>query len=90
VVVEDAAIRSLVAELLEDEGYVVDTAGDGVQALQRARDAPPATILLDLPMPVLAGWVGRFVDAYRLLEITTPLKQLGVRAILANRPTWWR
>src|SRR2546423_15401325 len=63
VVEDDAAIRSVVAELLEDEGYVVDTAGDGAQALQRARDAPPAAILLDLMMPVLDGW--GFVEACR-------------------------
>ena len=36
VVDDDAGIRSIVAELLEDEGYTVDTAGDGAEALQRA------------------------------------------------------
>jgi CheY-like chemotaxis protein len=100
VVDDDATIRSVVAELLEDEGYVVDTAGDGAQALQRAREAPPAAILLDLMMPVLDGW--GFVDACRqqsiclgvpvvvmsaahgLQEITRRLKQLGVRAVLAK------
>src|SRR5437588_11706496 len=100
VVDDDAIIRSVVADLLEDEGYVVDTAEDGAQALQRARSAPPAAILLDLMMPVLDGW--GFVDACRqqgiclgvpvvvmsaahgLREITSRLKQLGVRAVLAK------
>jgi CheY-like chemotaxis protein len=100
VVDDDAAIRSVVAELLEDDGYVVDTARDGVQALQRARDAPPAAILLDLMMPVLDGW--GFVEACRqqricldvpvvvmsaahgLSELTRRLQQLGVRAVLAK------
>src|SRR5438105_5111134 len=63
VVDDDAGIRSIVAELLEDEGYTVDTAGDGAQALQRAREAPPAALLLDLMMPVLDGW--GFVEACR-------------------------
>src|SRR5207248_10941463 len=63
VVDDDAGIRSIVAELLEDEGYTVDTADDGAQALQRAREAPPAAILLDLMMPVLDGW--GFVGACR-------------------------
>jgi CheY-like chemotaxis protein len=88
------------AELLESEGYVVDTAADGVHALERVRDAQPAAILLDLMMPVLDGW--GFVDACRqqricldvpvvvmsaahgLQEITSQLKQLGVRAVLAK------
>jgi CheY-like chemotaxis protein len=55
VVDDDASIRSVVSELLQDEGYVVDTAEDGAQALRRARDAPPEAILLDLMMPVLDG-----------------------------------
>jgi CheY-like chemotaxis protein len=96
----DPTIRSVVAELLEDEGYVVDTAGNGAQALRRAREAPPAAILLYLMMPVLDG--SGFVDAcrqqslclgvpvvvmsaaHRLQEITRRLKQLGVRAVLAK------
>src|SRR5438067_6533386 len=100
VVDDDAIIRSVVADLLEDEGYVVDTAEDGAQALQRACDAPPAAILLDLMMPVLDGW--GFVNAcreqslclgvpvvvmsaaYGLRDITRRLQQLGVRAVLAK------
>ena len=100
VVDDDAAIRSVVAKLLEDEGYVVDTAADGAQALHRAREAPPTAILLDLMMPVLDRW--GFVDACRqqsiclgvpvvamsaaqgLQEITRRLKQIGVRVVLAK------
>jgi CheY-like chemotaxis protein len=100
VVDDDATLRSVMSELLEDEGYVVGTAGDRAKALQRARDAPPAAILLDLMMPVLDGW--GFVDACRqqsicvgvpvvvmsaahgLHEITSRVKLLGVRAVLAK------
>ena len=100
VVDDDATIRSVMAELLESEGYVVDTAADGVHALQHVRDAQPAAILLDLMMPVLDGW--GFIDACRqqrlclgvpvvvmsaahgLQEIARRLKQLGVRAVLAK------
>jgi CheY-like chemotaxis protein len=100
VVDDDASMRSVVAELLEDQGYVVDTARDGVQALQRVRDTPPAAILLDMMMPVLDGW--GFVEACRqqsiclgvpvvvmsaahgLSELTWRLQQLGVRAVLAK------
>src|SRR5947209_6431898 len=100
VVDDDASIRGIVSELLEDEGYIVDNASDGAEALQRALDAPPAAILLDLMMPVLDGW--GFVTACRqqsicvgvpvvvmsaahgLRELTSQLKSLGVRAVLAK------
>src|SRR5207248_6709425 len=100
VVDDDAGIRSIVAELLEDDGYTVNTADDGAQALQRAREAPPAAILLDLMKPVLDGW--GFVEACRqqgiclgvpvvvmsaahgLHALTERLLQRGVRAVLAN------
>ena len=100
VVDDDDTIRSVMTEVLESEGYVVDTARDGAQALQRARDALPAAILLDLMMPVLDGW--GFIDACReqrmclgvpvvvmsaahgLQEIAKRLKELGVRAVLAK------
>jgi CheY-like chemotaxis protein len=56
VVDDDAGIRSIVAELLEDEGCTVGTAGDGLKHSNAPRKAPPAAILLDLMMPVLDAW----------------------------------
>jgi CheY-like chemotaxis protein len=100
VVDDDDGIRGFVSELLAVEGYVVVGASDGAQALQRARDAPPAAILLDLMMPVLDGWgfllarrqqsiclgvpVVVMSAAHGLHEMTGRLKQLGVRDILAK------
>ena len=100
VVDDDATIRGLVSELLVDEGYAVDGASDGAQALQCARDARPAAIVLDLMMPVLDGWgflhacrqqsicpdvpVVVMSAAHGLHEMTGRLKQLGVRDILAK------
>jgi CheY-like chemotaxis protein len=69
VVDDDAMIRSYVAEILADEGYVPEQARNGREALdlieQRARDgrAPPDLILLDMRMPVMDGWA--FAEAYR-------------------------
>ncbi len=55
-VVEDD--RNLLAALrynLAAEGYSVETAQDGAQALKVARENPPALIVLDLMLPVMGG-----------------------------------
>ncbi|MGH8457074.1 MAG: response regulator, partial [Stenotrophobium sp.] len=50
--------------LLTKEGYEVEFAGDGKDALDKAVKTPPDLILLDLLMPVLDG-IG-FLRAYNL------------------------
>jgi len=60
VVEDDTAIRQTIAELLEDEGFVVECAVNGADALARlGASAAPAVILLDLTMPVMDGWTFR-------------------------------
>jgi two-component system chemotaxis response regulator CheY len=56
VVDDDEAIRALLREALEDEGYAVQEAADGAQALGMLGRARPDAVLLDLMMPVLDGW----------------------------------
>jgi CheY-like chemotaxis protein len=56
VVDDQATIRDTLGELLELEGYLVETAPDGLDALQRLRQWPADAVLLDLMMPVLDGW----------------------------------
>lgn len=54
VVEDDRDIRDSIAELLEEEGFVVATAADGELALSYlANNPPPSLILLDLLMPRL-------------------------------------
>jgi CheY-like chemotaxis protein len=54
---DDCAIRQTVAELLEEEGYQVECAVNGADALTRLeRSEAPSLILLDLTMPVMDGW----------------------------------
>ena len=56
VVDDDSDIRELIKILLEAEGYAVNIAADGFDALQQLRsDSPPALIILDLMMPRLDG-----------------------------------
>ena len=41
---------------LADGGFVVDAAGTGQQAIERAREERPDVIVLDLRLPDLSGW----------------------------------
>jgi CheY-like chemotaxis protein len=56
VVDDDPAIRGLVAEALRGEGYTVDLAAHGREALDAMRARCPATVVLDLMMPVMDGF----------------------------------
>ena len=51
VVDDESALRQLVREILEQEGYQVETAGDCAQALERFRTAQPDAVLLDVMLP---------------------------------------
>jgi len=56
IVDDDAAIRELIAETLNDEGYSVMQAPDGARALDiLRRSAEPLVVLLDLMMPRMSG-----------------------------------
>ncbi len=55
VVDDDALLRNSVADVLEDEGYLVDHAGDGVDALAKIAANAPDVILLDVLMPRMNG-----------------------------------
>ncbi len=56
VVDDERDLRELLIMYLRREGFVVDTAGDGVAALKRFHDQPPALVILDLMLPGLDGW----------------------------------
>lgn len=56
VVDDDEAIRETLRFVLEDTGYEVEEAADGVAALQRLRSSTrPMVVLLDLMMPRMDG-----------------------------------
>lgn len=65
---DDALVRGSLAAVLESEGYVVDEACDGHQAVRRAIDHAPDLVLLDLNMPGWDGWT-----AFSQLDRVTPL-----------------
>ena len=55
VVEDDAAVRDSLARTLRFEGHQVDTAGDGLDALDAVRAAEPDAMILDVSMPRLDG-----------------------------------
>lgn len=57
-VVEDHSdSREMLEEFLTEEGFAVESAVNGLQALERLMRSPrPDVVLLDLMMPVMTGW----------------------------------
>ena len=56
VVDDDAAIRDLLAVLLEAEGYPVISSANGPEALAAIQARQPSLVVMDLHMPVLDGY----------------------------------
>ncbi len=53
---DDPSIRELARMYLEKEGYGVETAVNGAQALIKIKENRPALLVLDLMMPEMDGW----------------------------------
>lgn len=96
VVDDDDGIRGALQALLEDEGYCVRAAGNGIEALAVCREGLPALIVLDLMMPKMDG--ATFMDVLRRGYATVPpvlvlsasqrapqqVQQMGVEAYIAK------
>lgn len=55
VVDDDAANLRLVAETLDGNGYALETATDGIEAIERVKQDPPDLMILDVMMPKMNG-----------------------------------
>ena len=64
---EESIVVGLTA-LLEEEGYVVDSAMDGQQAMDKLKNGEYALLLADLKMPGLTG-----------LQILKKIKKAGIK-----------
>ena len=54
---DDAGVRRMLLRVLEEEGYVVLAAANGVEALEMTVRRSPDLVLLDLNLPLQNGWV---------------------------------
>jgi CheY-like chemotaxis protein len=77
---DDARVRGSLAEVLKSEGYVVDEAHDGIEAVSRAIKHPPDLVLLDLNMPHWDGWT-----AFSQLDRIAPLLPIIVITARPNQ-----
>jgi len=76
VVDDNASVRTLVRDYLTEEGFRVQTANNGQNALYIARREKPDLILLDIMMPEMGGY--EFMRTYRK-EQSTPIILLTAR-----------
>lgn len=77
IVDDDEPIRVMLAAIVRQQGFVVDTARDGEEAIARLQNTTYDVILLDLMMPRVNGY-----DVLRHLGKTRP--ELLSRTIVAT------
>src|SRR6266699_4868345 len=80
---DEQALRTALEVRLRSEGYIVDTAKDGEEGLQKATSLPFDLIILDVMLPYRNGLdVCRSV---RQLGVATPILILSVREQLVDK-----
>jgi len=79
VVDDEADVRDYLKTALEDSGFAVDTATDGMEALEAVRRDPPDLISLDLVMPRHSG-----AKFYRELRRDKQLHQIPVLVVTGH------
>jgi two-component system cell cycle response regulator DivK len=72
-------IRAFVAEVLQNGGFVVRTAANGLEGLLAAYEMRPSVIVMDITMPVLDG-----IEATRLIKASEATRQARVIAYTGN------
>jgi two-component system, chemotaxis family, chemotaxis protein CheY len=79
VIDDEPAVRRLLTDLLDGEGYVVSEAPDGIRGLDRAQHVSPDLIIVDLMMPVMNGWA--FAEACRRRDICCDVPIIAISAM---------
>jgi DNA-binding NtrC family response regulator len=67
VVDDDESIRNAVKAILEDEGYIVDLAATGMEAIKRTEETAYNVALLDIRLPDMEG-----VELLKLMKDAVP------------------
>lgn len=86
VVDDDVAIRLLVTRILERRQFMVESARDGAEAIQKLAERPYAVILLDLMMPRVDGVaVLKFLAEYHPEQLATVIVMTAFGPSAAGR-----
>jgi two-component system response regulator AtoC len=64
---DDSSIRSLLRQLLADEGYSVQEAATGVEVVDKVKDSSPDLVIMDVRMPELDG-----IEALSRVKASSP------------------
>jgi two-component system, NtrC family, response regulator AtoC len=64
---DDASIRSLLKQLLQEEGYAVGEAATGVEVVDKVKENAPDLVIMDVRMPELDG-----IEALSRVKATSP------------------
>ena len=67
IVDDDENIRNTMKAILEDEGYIVDLAASGAEAIQKTKKSAYNVALLDIRLPDMEG-----VELLKLIKDTVP------------------
>jgi DNA-binding response OmpR family regulator len=84
VVEDERKVASFVRQGLDEEGYAVDVAADGVAALERLTDGPPYDlVVLDIGLPKLDGLA--VLRTARARKVQTPVLLLTARDGISDK-----
>ncbi|RED37384.1 response regulator receiver domain-containing protein [Paenibacillus sp. VMFN-D1] len=85
VVDDELSISAAIAYALMREGFIVETAGDGEEALKKVSFFNPDVMILDVMLPKLSGY-----EVYRNLDVTTRpcVLLLSVRNNMTDKLQW--
>ena len=78
IVDDDLTLREIYVERLKIEGFVVDSAKDGEEAIQKAKTNHPNIILLDIMMPKING-----LDVLKMLKSDDETKDIPILLLTA-------
>ena len=75
---DDLTLREMYDERLKTEGFEIDQATNGSEAIQKAKARKPAVVLLDIMMPKVNGF-----DVLKMMRADQDLKDVPIIILTA-------
>lgn len=83
IVEDEAKLAANIQRGLAEQGFAVDTAGDGERALSRARELPYDLVILDVMLPGMDGF--SVCRELRRTNVDLPILMLSARGVVEDR-----